>query len=136
MHQTWITVPARATVLGRIRFESLIGRPLKLYALVDPAPVDDGNDDRGTSGAHQLIAFDDAAANVVAATPDLQAKMTIQGARSGGALLRGSGCAREGLREGRFLAVRSRSVPGVRHVRQRVRGSRRTGCDGAFRDRR
>jgi len=29
--------------------------------------VDRGNDDRGTSGAHQLIAFDDAAASVVAA---------------------------------------------------------------------
>jgi glucoamylase len=69
--KTWITDPARATVLAQIRFESLTGKPLKLYVLADPAPGDDGNDDRGTSGPHQLNAFDDAAASVVAATPNL-----------------------------------------------------------------
>ena len=39
-------------MLAQIRFESLTGKPLKLYVLADPAPGDDGNDDRGTSGAH------------------------------------------------------------------------------------
>jgi glucoamylase len=69
--KTWITDPARATVLAHIRFESLTGKPLKLYVLADPAPGDDGNDDRGTSAEHRLIAFDDAAASVVSARPAL-----------------------------------------------------------------
>jgi glucoamylase len=69
--KTWISDPARATVLAQIRFESLTGKPLKLYVLADPAPGDDGNDDRGASGAHELSAYDDAAASVVAATPAL-----------------------------------------------------------------
>ena len=58
-------------MLARIRFESLTRRPLRLYVLADPAPGDDGNDDRGTSGENRLTAFDDAAASVVSATPDL-----------------------------------------------------------------
>ena len=69
--KVWISDPGQATVLAQIQFESLTGKPLKLYVLADPAPGDDGNDDRGTSGAYQLIASDDAAASVVAATPDL-----------------------------------------------------------------
>ena len=69
--KTWITDPSRPTVLARIRFESLTGRPLRLYVLADPAPGDDGNDDRGTSGENRLTAFDDAAASVVSAAPDL-----------------------------------------------------------------
>jgi glucoamylase len=69
--KTWITDPARATVLVRVHFESLIKKPLKLYVLADPAPGDDGNDDRGTSAAKELIAFDDAAASAVAASPAL-----------------------------------------------------------------
>src|SRR5215207_447112 len=69
--KTWITDPARATVLARVRFESLTGQPLRLYVLADPAPGDDGNDDLGTSYPHWLAAFDDAGASVVAATPDL-----------------------------------------------------------------
>lgn len=69
--KTWITDPERATVLGRIRFESLTRRPLRLYVLADPAPGDDGNDDRGTSTENRLVAFDDAGATVVSATPAL-----------------------------------------------------------------
>jgi glucoamylase len=69
--KTWITDPERATVLGRIRFESLTRKPLRLYVLADPAPGDDGNDDRGTSADNRLIAFDDAGASVVSATPAL-----------------------------------------------------------------
>ena len=70
--KTWITDPARATVLARVRFESLTGRPLQLYVLADPAPGNDGNDDRGISGSHELVAYDDVAASAVAATPDLR----------------------------------------------------------------
>jgi glucoamylase len=71
--KTWITDPARATVLARVRFESLSGRPLKLFVLADPAPGDDGNDDRGTSASHALVASDDDAASAVMAEPRLHA---------------------------------------------------------------
>src|SRR3954454_22450243 len=67
--KTWITDPSRATVLARVRFESLTGRPLKLYVLADPAPGNDGNDDRGNSPNGQLVSYDDVAASAVAASP-------------------------------------------------------------------
>jgi len=67
--KTWITDPARATVLVRVQFVSSNGKPLKLYVLADPAPGDDGNDDRGISPDDQLVGYDDAAASAVAATP-------------------------------------------------------------------
>src|SRR3954451_14708104 len=62
--KTWITDPGAPTVLGRIRFQSLTGKPLRLYVLADPAPGDDGNDDSGTSKNGRLIASDDTAATV------------------------------------------------------------------------
>lgn len=71
--KTWITDPARATVLARVRFESLTGRPLKLYVLADPAPGNDGNDDRGISPSGQLVSYDDVAASAVAASPAFRA---------------------------------------------------------------
>src|SRR5919107_5905436 len=64
--KTWITDPARATVLARVHFEALKGSP-RLYVLADPAPGDDGNDDHGTSTDATLVASDDAGATVVAA---------------------------------------------------------------------
>ena len=77
--KTWITDPARPTVLARIRFESKTGRKLKLYVLADPAPGDDGDDDRGRG----LVAWDDAAASAVAATPRLKgATSGYKGTRS------------------------------------------------------
>lgn len=70
--KTWITDPARPTVLAHVRFESLTGAPLRLYVLADPAPGNDGNDDRGTSAKSELIAYDDVAATAVAASPALR----------------------------------------------------------------
>ncbi len=77
--KTWITDPVRASVLARVRFESLTGRPLKLYVLADPAPGNDGNDDRGTSPERRLVSFDDAAASAVQASPAF--KTTTSGYR-------------------------------------------------------
>jgi glucoamylase len=68
--KTWITDPARATVLAKVHFEALKGSP-RLYVLADPAPGDDGNDDHGTSTDTTLVAYDDAGATVVAADPPL-----------------------------------------------------------------
>ena len=71
--KTWITDPARATVLAQIKFESLTGSPLKLYVLADPAPGNDGNDDRGVSPNDQLVSYDDVAASAVEASPRFKA---------------------------------------------------------------
>ena len=71
--KTWITDPTRPSVLARVRFESLTGKPLQLYVLADPAPGNDGNDDRGISPDGKLVSFDDAAASAVAATPTFTA---------------------------------------------------------------
>ena len=70
--KTWLTDPARAAVMVRVRFESKTGRPLRLFVLADPAPGDDGNDDRARSARGRLVAWDDDAASVVAARPALQ----------------------------------------------------------------
>ena len=67
--KTWITDPARATVLAQIRFESLSNKPLRLYVLADPAPGDDGNDNLGISPDNVLVGYDDVAASAVAAVP-------------------------------------------------------------------
>jgi glucoamylase len=70
--KTWIADPARPAVLARVRFESLTGEKLHLYVLADPAPGDDGNDDRAAKQSRQLVAFDDSAASAVAAEPALK----------------------------------------------------------------
>jgi glucoamylase len=70
--KTWITDPARASVLARVKFESRTGKKLRLYVLADPAPGDDGNDDRGAFAHGRLVAFDDTAASAVAAEPGLR----------------------------------------------------------------
>src|SRR5918997_986182 len=64
--KTWLTDPSRATVLADVRFTSQ--RPLKVYVIGDPAPGDDGNDDRGTG----MVAYDDTAASAVRAYPSLR----------------------------------------------------------------
>ena len=69
--KTWISDPTRATVLARVRFKSLTGKKLRLYVLVDPAPGDDGDDDRSAPSSRRLLAFDDAAASAVTAEPRL-----------------------------------------------------------------
>lgn len=70
--KTWITDPQRATVLARVRLKSLTGKKLRLYVLADPAPGNDGNDDRAARSSHRLLAFDDVAASAVATEPALR----------------------------------------------------------------
>src|SRR3954447_1697886 len=57
--KTYVTDPARNTLLVRVRFESLTGKPLQLYALYDPGLGNDGMDDSGTSDHKALLAADD-----------------------------------------------------------------------------
>ncbi len=72
LEKTWIADPRRDTVLADVRFESLTGEPLRLYLLADPAPGDDGNDDRGRSLGSRLLAVDDTVASQIAAKPGLR----------------------------------------------------------------
>jgi glucoamylase len=71
LEKTWITDPARPAILARVRLRSLTGHALKTFVLVDPAPGDDGNDDRGRSLRSELVAQDDTVATSVAARPRL-----------------------------------------------------------------
>jgi glucoamylase len=75
--KTWITDAEASTVLADVRFQALTRQPLKLYVVADPAPGDDGNDDRGRSRGKGLLAFDDDTASLVAAQPAL--KQTTSG---------------------------------------------------------
>src|SRR5215213_683493 len=68
----WITDPSRPTVLGRVRFRSLTGAPMKVFVLVDPAPGDDGNDDVALDLPTELVANDDTVASAVATRPALR----------------------------------------------------------------
>ena len=69
--KTWITDPARPTVLAQRALRVQDRKPLALYVLADPAPGDDGNDDTGSSSGGRLVAADDASASAVAADPPL-----------------------------------------------------------------
>jgi glucoamylase len=63
--KTYVADPARTAVLVDVEFESLTGRPYQLYALLDPALTNTGDDDRGKA----LAAYDDANASALASEP-------------------------------------------------------------------
>src|SRR5688572_25584422 len=69
--KTWISDPARDSVLLRVRFEAKTRTALRLFVLADGAPGNDGNDDRGISGESTMVTYDDEAASAVAASPAL-----------------------------------------------------------------
>ena len=56
-----MTDPGRAAVLVDVSFESLTGRPYKLYALLDPALSNTGDDDTGKTEGRTLVARDEQA---------------------------------------------------------------------------
>ncbi len=59
-------------MLVRVRMQSLTGKRLRLFVLADPAPGDDGNDDRASTQPARLVAFDDSAASAIVARPALR----------------------------------------------------------------
>ncbi len=56
--KTYVTDPARSAVLVNVRFESLTGKPYRLYVLGDPALSNTGDDDtaRGSTAADKTNA--------------------------------------------------------------------------------
>src|SRR4051794_15132782 len=56
--KTYVTDPARSTVLVDINFRSLTGRPYQVYVLHDPALSMTGNDDTGSTHGGALLSTD------------------------------------------------------------------------------
>jgi glucoamylase len=69
--KTYVTDPARAAVLVDVRFESLSGRAYRVYALLDPALGNHGDDDRDASVGAALVARDRRYASALRALPAL-----------------------------------------------------------------
>ena len=67
--KTYVTDPSRSTLLVDVRFESLSGKPYRLYALYDPSLDNGGNDDSATSRDGQLLASDEGVASALIAAP-------------------------------------------------------------------
>jgi glucoamylase len=56
--KTYVTDPARSTVLVDVNFESLTRKPYQLYAIYDPSLDNGGTDDSATSEGARLLASD------------------------------------------------------------------------------
>src|SRR3954452_7444396 len=67
--KTYVTDPARNTLLIDVNFESLTGKALDLYALYDPSLANGGMDDSGTSSGATLLASDGTVASALTAEP-------------------------------------------------------------------
>ena len=70
--KTFVTDPARSSVLSQVRFESLTGKPYQLYLLHDVALSMTGNDDTGVTGTGgSLLSSDGTNASAVVTGPAL-----------------------------------------------------------------
>src|SRR3954467_3226254 len=67
--KTYVTDPARNALTIDVRFRSLTGKKLALYALYDPALSNNGDDDTGTTAGKTLLAHDASAASAMVAAP-------------------------------------------------------------------
>jgi glucoamylase len=67
--KTYVTDPARATVLVDVDFRSLTGKPYRLYAATDPDLTNDGSDDSARTDGNALLAHDAKTAAAVTASP-------------------------------------------------------------------
>src|SRR5690242_8375234 len=53
--KTYVTDPARSTVLIHLSFRSLTGRPYRVYAYADPSLTNNGMDDSATCRSGELL---------------------------------------------------------------------------------
>ncbi len=65
---SYVTDPQRATVLVRLRFASLDGRPYRLFALYEPALGNNGNDNSGYTRHGALVATGNGLASALVAS--------------------------------------------------------------------
>ncbi len=70
--KTYVTDPARSSVVLRVVFQSLTGRPYHLYALADPALDNNGNHDTGTCSGGHLVTTDGKLSSAIVAQPALR----------------------------------------------------------------
>src|SRR5215217_1344163 len=70
--KTYVTDPARSTVLIDVTFESLTNRPYQLYALYDPSLDNGGDDDTASSQNDQLLASDGDVVSALVGTPQFE----------------------------------------------------------------
>src|SRR5215204_4284578 len=70
--KTYVTDPARSTVLIDVNFESLTGQPYQLYAFYDPSLNNSGGDDTATSKGAQLLASDGKVASALLGAPKFE----------------------------------------------------------------
>jgi glucoamylase len=68
--KTYVTDPARSTVVVDVNFESLTGKPYRLYALYDPSLNNGGDNDTATSQGGQLLASDGKVASTLIGSPE------------------------------------------------------------------
>ena len=74
--KTYVSDPSRNTLLVDVRFQSLTGRPYKVYAYLDPALSNDGNDDSGTTSHGTLLTQDAEAGSALIADPSFRRTST------------------------------------------------------------
>ncbi|CAM05479.1 glucoamylase [Saccharopolyspora erythraea NRRL 2338] len=66
---TYVTDPARPSVVVDLQVRSLDGKPLQTYVLHEPTLTKDGSDDRSRTEGATLVASDRSAASALRATP-------------------------------------------------------------------
>jgi glucoamylase len=66
--KTYVTDPARPTVLVRTRFQVLSGGPLALYVLFNPSLANSGGGDTGATSGGMLVGSDGSVASALAAS--------------------------------------------------------------------
>src|SRR5215210_815584 len=67
--KSYVADPARHALVIDVRFESLTGKKLDLYALFDPALSNTGDDDSGSTAGDALVAEDRLAGSALVASP-------------------------------------------------------------------
>jgi len=67
--KTYVSDPSRSALLIDVSFQSLTGKPYKVYALLDPALSNDGNDDSGIAKHGLLLTQDAKAGSALVAQP-------------------------------------------------------------------
>jgi glucoamylase len=101
--KTYVTDPARSTLLIKVHFKSLSGKRLKLAVRYDPSLTNDGSDDSGSASAGTLLAFDGSTASALMASPGF--KSTTGNAGPKGDLVQTAQTRLTGLRGRRDLTL-------------------------------